>query len=152
GADVLRDFHDAAAHDPVSDPNVLGESAARRFAGAGTRADLLVGLTLRVGLGVAVVAVTAGNVVEDHHAIADGEVRDAAADLNDGSGHLVSEDARRGVRAGVDLLQISTADAACVDLHEQLTYADLRHGHGLDADIVDAAIDGGGHRSRNRVD
>ena len=33
----------------------------------------------------------------DHHPLADAEFGDAVAELDDGSGHLMAEDARRGV-------------------------------------------------------
>ncbi len=59
--------------------------------------------------------------MEDHDAIADGEVFDAITDGCDGSGGLVAEDAWGGVRAAVDLLEIGAADAAGSDADENFT-------------------------------
>ncbi len=56
----------------------------------------------------------------------------ALADGDDRAGHLVAEDARGGMGAGVDLFQVGPADAASGDLDEQLAGAD------------------GGHRQRSR--
>jgi hypothetical protein len=58
-------------------------------------------------------------VVEAHDAVADGKFGDACADFGDHAGHLVAEDARRGVRAHVNFLEIRSADAAGGDLDEQ---------------------------------
>ena len=80
-----------------------------------------------------------------HDAVADGEVRNACADTGDSSGHLVAEDARAGVGAGVDLFEVGAADAAGVDSKEEFAGADLRDGDGFGLDVVDAAVDGGLH-------
>ncbi len=84
-----------------------------------------------------------------HDTVADAEIRDGFADPGHGAGHLVSEDARGGVRAGVDLLEVCTADAAGIDADEEFAGADLGDGHGFDADVVDAAVDGGAHPWRD---
>jgi hypothetical protein len=86
--------------------------------------------------------------MEDHHAVPDAEVGDTCAGLDDRAGHFVSEDARGGVRAGVDLLEVSAADTTGVDLDKQFTGGDLGDGDGLDADVVYAVIDGGRHFRR----
>ena len=145
---VVGNFDQAAADDPVHDADVLGEAAAGGSEACGA-ADLLVDLALREGLLAAVVAVAAGDVVIGHDAVADGEVGDAFADADDGAGHLVAEDAGSVVRAAVDLLEVGAADAAGVDLDEHFAGADLGDGDGLDADVVDAAIDGGAHGCGN---
>jgi len=54
--------------------------------------------------------------VEDHDALANLKLFDARADCGDGTRSLMAEDAWRGVRAGMNLLEIRAADAACVDL------------------------------------
>ena len=59
--------------DKVQDANVLGKAAARRFE-SGSCASLLVERALRGSVFAAVVAFAAGNVVEAHHAVADGEL------------------------------------------------------------------------------
>ena len=73
----------------------------------------------------------------------------AFAHGDDGAGHLVAEDARGGVRAVVDLLQIGSADAAGGDFDQQLAGADGRDRDGFDAHVVDAAIDHGAHGGGN---
>ena len=60
----------------------------------------------------------AGNVVEDGHPIAHGEGFYSGPHSSDRAHGLMAEDARRGVRAGVDLLQIGPANAAAVNLDE----------------------------------
>ena len=81
----------------------------------------------------------------DDDALAAVEARDALADGDDGAGHLVAEDAGGGVGAGVDLFEVGSADAAGGDFDEQFAGADGGHGHGLDAHVVDAAVDYGAH-------
>ena len=53
----------------------------------------------------------------------------------------MAEDARGGVRTGGNLLQIGAADAAGVHPNQDFARADLRNRNGLQADVVDAAID-----------
>ncbi len=60
----------------------------------------------------------------------------------------MSEDARGRVRAGGNLLEVGAADTAGVHADEELTRPDLRHGNGLQANIINAAIDGGLHGRR----
>ena len=136
--------HAAVVDDEVHDADVLGKAAAGGLE-AGRGAGLLVERALRGGVFAAVVALAAGNVMEAHDAIADGEFGDACADFGDDAGHLVAEDARRGVRAHVDFLEIGAADAAGGDLDEQFAGADARNGDGLKAHVVDAAVDDGAH-------
>jgi hypothetical protein len=56
--------------------------------------------------------------MKGHDAVAHGKFGDACAHLRDHTSHLVAEDARRGVRAHVNLLQIRPADAAGGDLYQ----------------------------------
>ena len=62
------------ANDPVHHPNVLGKSAAAGLIPGGC-ADFLVGRTLGENLVPAVIAIAAGDVMEDHHPVADSETR-----------------------------------------------------------------------------
>ncbi len=87
--------------------------------------------------------------MEDHDAVADSVAMDALACGDDGSGHLMPEDARGGVGAGVDLLEVGAADAAGSDFDEQLAGADARDGDGLDTHVIDATIDNGAHGGRD---
>ena len=148
---LIGNLHQAAPHNPVHHADVLGEAAAggRKAGGA---SDLLVDLALREGLLAAVVALAARNVVVRHHAVADCEAADALADPHNRARHLVSEDARRIVRTGVNLLQVGPADSAGVDLDQHLACADLGHRNRLDTNIVHAAIDRGAHGCRHRID
>jgi hypothetical protein len=83
--------------------------------------------------------------MKSHDALADFKARDAGADFDNGAGHLVAEDAGRGVRAGVDLLEVGAADAAGGDFDQQFAGADLGNGHHLNAHVVDAPVDDGLH-------
>ena len=57
----------------------------------------------------------------------------------------MSEDARGGMGAGGNLLEVGAANAAGMDADEHLSGTDLRDGDGFEADIIDAAVDGGLH-------
>jgi hypothetical protein len=81
--------------------------------------------------------------VEDHDPITRAEGFDSFADGGDYAGGLVSEDARGGMRAGGDLLQVRATDATGVHSNQHFSWADLGNWNGLEADIVDAAV----HRS-----
>ena len=63
----------------------------------------------------------------------------------------MTKDAWGSVRAGVYLLEVGAADTAAGDLDKDLSDADLRHRHGLDANVVGAMIDGGAHGGRDRL-
>ena len=86
--------------------------------------------------------------MKSHHAIANCEAANAIADCGNRSGHLVTEDARRRVRAGMNLLEIGAADAAGVDAHQHLAAANLRNRNRLCSYVVGCAINGGPHRLR----
>jgi hypothetical protein len=74
------------------------------------------------------------------------EFGDACADFCDHAGHLVAEDARGGVRAHVNFLEIRTANAAGGDLDEQLAGSDARNGDGFKTHVIDAAVNNRAHR------
>ena len=147
---VGNPHHTAMGDDPVHHANVLRKAAAGRLK-TRRRADFLVDQALRKGLLAAVVALSAGDVVVDHHPLAQRKLRDGLAHFHDGSRHLVAEDARRGVRAGMNLFQVRPADAAGGDLDQQLARPDGGHRDGLHAQVVHAAIDHGLHGGGNHV-
>ena len=113
------------------------------------RSHLLVERALRRHLLAAVVAISAGHMMENHHPFAQGKARYALSYLDDGSRHFMAEDARRWVRAGMNLLQIRSADAACSHFHQQFSRPDSRHGNSLHAHVVHAAIDHSLHGAGN---
>ena len=63
----------------------------------------------------------------------------------------MAEDAWGGMRAGGNLFQVRAADAAGVHADQQLSGADLRDGNGLEADVIDAAVNRGQHGRGNRL-
>src|ERR1039458_5918796 len=131
-----------AGGDPIHDANVLGKSATRRLE-AGGDANLLIERTLCGCLLATVVALAAGHVVEDHHAFAALKARHSLADGNDGAGDFVAKDAWRGVRTGMNLLEVGAADAAGSDLDQQFAGADVGHRYGFNAHVVDATVNHG---------
>ena len=104
----------------------------------------------KTGLVAAVVALAAGDVVEHHDAITRLELADSLTYRCHDARCLVSEDARRGVRAAGNFLEIGSADAASVHPNQQLARTDLRHGHGFHPNVVDPAIDRRVHGGRDR--
>jgi hypothetical protein len=78
--------------------------------------------------------------------------RDALAHFDDGSSHLMSEDAGRGMGASMNFFQISATDAAGGYLDQKFSRPNLRHRHSFDAHVIHAAIDDGLHGSRNLTD
>jgi hypothetical protein len=88
--------------------------------------------------------------VEDHDAVANLEIRDALTNGNDLPGHFMPEDARRGMRAGGDLLEVGAADAAGMNAYQSFAGTDLRHRNRFEANIILAAIHRGAHRDGNR--
>ena len=142
--DVVGDANRALPNDPVHHPYVFGETAAGGLESGGA-ADFFVGGALGEGFVAAVVALAAGDVVEDDDAIARMEIGDAFTDDGDDTGSFVSEDAWGGVGSGMDFLEIGAAHAAGVDADEQFAGADAGDGNGFESDVVDAAVYGGEH-------
>src|SRR4051812_43340712 len=97
----------------------------------------------------AVIAFSTGNVMEDHHAIANSKSLDLGPNCGNDAGSLMAKNTRRGVRASMDLLEVSAADPAGVHTDQDFSDCDLRNRNRLDTDIVDAAIDGCLHVSWN---
>ena len=107
-------------------------------------------LAQRVQLVLAVPAVAAGDRERHDDAIADLQVRDAAADLDDLAHELVPEDVALLHRRDVAVveMQIRPADRRRGDLHDRVTVVeDLGVGDVLDLDRVAARPDGRPHRA-----
>lgn len=81
----------------------------------------------------------------DDDALPDLPVCHTVADEGNGSGCFVSEDARRGNQAIVNLFEIGSANAARPDTYQDFARTDFRHRNRLDLDSVNAAIDSGTH-------
>src|SRR2546423_1319044 len=126
-------LYHSLADDPIHCADVLRKSPARRLEPS-SRPDLLIDRTLRVSLRTAVIALSARNVMEDHHPVSRAELLNALSDLRDRAGHLMAKYPRRRVRADGYLLKIGPTDPAGIDLHEKLSRADLRHRQALHAD------------------
>ena len=142
--DAVRNLNQSAFHDPVHDPHVAGEAAAGGLEPR-TAADALVNRTLGEGLLAAVVASPARDVVEHSHTVTYGERFHSVSHGRDRAYRFVAEDARRGVRSGVNLFQVSAANATSMNLDQHFSRPDRRHRNGLDTDIVDAAVHRGLH-------
>src|ERR1700739_313428 len=123
----MRDANRSVLDDPVHDPNIFGKAAAGSLE-SGRATYLLVGRALREGLVPAVKTVTAGNVMKDHHPVAGTVLRDALADRGYYAGGFVSEDARGGMGAGRNLLQIGAADSARVHADQHFAGTDFGDG------------------------
>src|SRR5262249_7526862 len=134
-----RNLHHAFAYDPVHHADVLGEAPAAGLK-TGSRAHFLIDRTLGENLLAAVIALTAGNMVEDHDAVAFGKALYALAPAYNLPRHLVTKDPWSRMRAGGNLLEIGSADAAGMHAHQQLSWTDIRNGHGFQANIVLAAV------------
>jgi hypothetical protein len=83
--------------------------------------------------------------VKDHNPLANLELIDSPANgCNDACGFM-PKDARGGVGAGVDLLEIGAANTTGVNLDEDFACADFGNGNSFDAHVVDAAINSSAH-------
>ena len=92
-----------------------------------------------------------GRRVEGKDAVAEGKVGDAIADLDDGSGELVAEEAVKGkhpgvIAAAVDL-EVCAAGKGGAHAQDQFTGTGGGDGDILDAEVFLAAKDGGSHGS-----
>src|SRR6266403_578713 len=106
-ADAVRDAHRSLLDNPIHYPDIFRKSSARRLE-AGRASDLLVSCALREGLVLAVITFSTRDMMKHNDAIADSELTNAFANLRDDTRSLVTENARSGVRAGSDLLEISS--------------------------------------------
>ena len=99
---IARNRNRAALGNPIHHAHVLGKPPAGRLEACGTT-DLSISWTLSKRLVAAVVALTARDVMEDHHPVAGLEILDALAHSSYQTGGLMAEDARRRMGAGGDL-------------------------------------------------
>jgi len=137
--DAVGDFYSALVDDPIHDADVFGETAAGGLEASGA-SNSFVGGALGEGLMAAVVALAAGNVMEDYDAVAGSEAGDSGTDGCGYAGGFMAEDAGSGMRPGSDFLEIGAANAAGVNANQNLSGSDLRDGDGFEADVVYAAI------------
>ncbi len=112
--DSIWNANCSLTNNPIHHSNIFGESSARRLE-PGRASDLLVSLTLGEGFVAAVVALSARDMVKDHHAVADAELLDAVADFCNHSRSLVAKDSGRGVGAAGNFFKVGAADAAGVN-------------------------------------
>ena len=83
------------------------------------------------------------------HAVALAEFFHARADPDNGARGFMSENAGRRHRAVLDFFDVGGANAAGSHLDQQLIGLDARHRHGLETQIIHAAINDCAHRFRN---
>src|SRR5882724_177622 len=81
-ADAVGDCYRTLLDDPIHDPHILGKTASGGLESC-RAADFLVGLALRERLRATVIALAAGDVVENHDTIADAELPHALTDTSD---------------------------------------------------------------------
>src|SRR6185312_12890390 len=80
--------HHALAHDPIHHPDILSKAPAARLK---TRrcAYLFIDWTLSKNFFATVITLTAGNVMEHHHAVADGKILYSCAYCHNLASHLM---------------------------------------------------------------
>jgi len=142
--DSVGDFLDAATDDPIHDAYILREAAAGRLV-SGCHANFLIDRALGVDFAAAVETRHTGDVVEDHHAIANREIADTFTDLRHNARSLMTVDAWGSEKIVLDFLQIGVTDTAGFHAHEQLTRANLRSGHDFNRDDGLPLVHGGAH-------
>ena len=89
--------------------------------------------------------------MENDNSVAGLKIAHTRAHRGNHAGSLVSKNARRGMRAGGDFLQIGAADSAGMHPHQQFAGADLGNGNRFQANVVHAAIHRRQHGGRNRL-
>ncbi len=136
-------FYDAAENERHH-ANVFGEAAAGGFESGGD-AGAFVLRALGEGMVAAIMAIHAGDVVVESDAVAGLKLRLFAADLDDGAGGFVAEDARGRDGAVLDFFYVGGADAAGGDFDEEFVAANARDGDSFCAEVVGAAVDCGAH-------
>ena len=92
----------------------------------------------------AVVTSSAGNVMEHHDPVSGLKFRNSLPYGGYDTRCLVTKNSWRRVRAGRDLLQVRSAHAAGVHAQQDLALLNLRHGNGLETNIVLADVSGTG--------
>ena len=83
--------------------------------------------------------------MKHHDAVAGGEIRYVSTDCGHGVGSLVSENARGGMRAGSNFLQIRAADPTSLDFDQYLAGADFWNRNRFEPHVVHPAINRGEH-------
>ena len=141
---LARDFDDAG-QDKGHDANIFRVATAGGFEARRDAGEVFVLRTLGEGVMAAGMAIHARHVMVEADAFTDGEAANARADLDDGAGGFVAENAGRRDGAIVDLLDVGGANAAGRDLHEQFTGTDARDRERFEAQIVHAAVNDGPH-------
>ncbi len=141
-----RNFHHAGQHERQH-AHKFGVAAAGRFETGGD-AGAFVGGALSERAVAAEMAVQAGHVMVERHAVADFEFPHALADARDGAGGFVAENARRRHGAVLNFFDVSGADAAHGHLDQQVPRPEARDGHGLQAEVVGPAVNDGAHYGR----
>src|SRR5262249_16925072 len=139
-----------AVHDPIHHPDILGETPSRRLEASGD-AYPLVNRALRVNLSFTVEALQARNVMERNHPVAGTETRNFGANRCDHACGLVPINPRRSQQVMLDLLEVGVANATRFDPDQEFAWTDLRSRYFFDSDYAFAAIDGGVHGWRHRV-
>jgi len=137
------DFDDAR-EDEGHDADEFGIAAAGWLETGGDAGGFVKGALGEIVM-AAIVAMTAGDVVVDGNAVADAELGEAAADLDDDAGGFVAKDAGGRDGAVVDFFDVGGADAADGDAEEEFAGLDFGDGNSFEAEIVGAAIDDGAH-------
>src|SRR5262249_47990464 len=141
---------DSAVGNPGHRFDVLREAAAIGSE-AGSQAGGLVLLALREQPLFTEKAVTAGDVMEAHHAVTRTKLADASTDGDDRAGELVANNRWRLDVTLEDFLDVGTADATSGDLDEDFAVADFGDGDFLDTNDSLLAVDASLHRFRNRA-
>src|ERR1700722_7863012 len=145
---MIGNLDQSALHDPVHDPHIPCKASTGRLK-AGRAAYLFVNRTLGKSFLAAVVAIGAGNVMEDSHPVAHGKGLNPLPHCGNRAHGLMAKDAGCGVRSSMDFLEVGTADAAAVYPYEHFSRSNRRHSNGLNPDVVHSAIDSGLHGRRN---
>src|SRR5260370_435640 len=108
-ADAIGDAHRSLLDNPVHHPDVFRKSSARRLEPS-RATHLLVGGALREGFVLAVITLSAWDMVKHHHVFTDAELSNAFSHLRDDARCFMTKNTRRGVGPRTDLLKIGPAD------------------------------------------
>jgi hypothetical protein len=88
--------------------------------------------------------------MENDDAVSALEFAHARAHGGDHSGSFMSEDARSGMGASRDFLQVGAANSAAVHTQQQFAGTDLGYRNSFQANIIHTAVNCRLHRGRNR--
>src|SRR5579863_9831300 len=115
--DAVRDLYRSLADNPIHNADIFREASAGRFKSRGAPYPLI-GEALGECLVTAVVALAAGDVMEDHHTVTWLEAAHVGADGGDYAGSFMAEDPRRGMGSCGDFFEVRATDAAGVNAEE----------------------------------